>query len=30
MACGAGFYTVPSGPGIGVEPHPDVFAHVIA
>jgi L-alanine-DL-glutamate epimerase-like enolase superfamily enzyme len=30
MACAAGFYTVPSGPGIGVEPHPDVFAHVIA
>jgi galactonate dehydratase len=30
MACAAGFYTVPSGPGIGVEPHPDVFAYVIA
>lgn len=25
MACESGFYRLPSGPGIGVEPHPDVF-----
>lgn len=30
MACADGAYTVPSGPGLGVEPHPDVFQHVIA
>jgi galactonate dehydratase len=30
MACGAGFYRVPSGPGHGVEPHPDVFRFVVA
>ena len=30
MACEAGFYRVPSGPGHGVEPHPDVFQFVIA
>ncbi|MHB2166927.1 mandelate racemase/muconate lactonizing enzyme family protein [Alsobacter sp. R-9] len=29
MGCTAGFYTVPTGPGLGVEPHPDVFSHVI-
>ncbi len=29
MGCDAGFYRLPSGPGLGVEPHPDVFAHVI-
>jgi galactonate dehydratase len=29
MACEAGFYRVPSGPGLGVEPHPDVFRYVI-
>ncbi len=29
MACGAGHYTLPSGPGHGVEPHPDVFNHVV-
>jgi L-alanine-DL-glutamate epimerase-like enolase superfamily enzyme len=29
MACGGGFYTVPTGPGIGVEPHPSVFDYVI-
>ncbi len=29
MACQAGFYTVPTGPGLGVEPHPSVFDHVI-
>jgi len=30
MACEAGFYRLPSGSGLGVEPHPDVFAHVVA
>jgi galactonate dehydratase len=30
MGCEGGFYRVPTGPGIGVEPHPDVFAHVVA
>jgi galactonate dehydratase len=30
MACAKGFYHVPSGPGIGVEPHPDVFNHIVA
>jgi L-alanine-DL-glutamate epimerase-like enolase superfamily enzyme len=30
MACEAGFYRLPSGPGHGVAPHPDVFDHVIA
>ena len=29
MGCEAGFYTVPSGPGLGVEPHPSVFDFVI-
>lgn len=29
MACGAGHYTVPTGAGLGVEPHPDVFRYVI-
>ncbi len=29
MACEAGFYRVPSGAGLGVEPHPSVFDHVI-
>ena len=28
MACGAGFYTVPSGPGLGVEPKPALFDYV--
>ena len=30
MRCEGGFYTLPSGPGLGLEPHPSVFAHVIA
>jgi galactonate dehydratase len=30
MSCAAGFYHVPTGPGIGVEPHADVFRHVVA
>lgn len=30
MACAAGTYSLPSGPGHGVEPHPDVFAYVLA
>ncbi|MCM0019766.1 MAG: mandelate racemase/muconate lactonizing enzyme family protein [Tagaea sp.] len=29
MGCAAGFYRLPEGPGLGVEPHPSVFAHVI-
>lgn len=29
MACAAGLYTVPAGPGHGVEPHPSVFEHVV-
>jgi len=29
MGCAAGFYRLPSGPGLGVEPHPSVFDHVI-
>ncbi len=29
MACEAGFYRIPTGPGLGVEPHPTVFDHVI-
>lgn len=30
MACADGEYTVPSGQGLGVEPHPSVFDHIIA
>jgi galactonate dehydratase len=30
MACEAGFYTVPTGPGLGVTPKDAVFQHVIA
>jgi galactonate dehydratase len=30
MACERGFYRLPSGPGLGVEPHESVFDHVIA
>ncbi|MFO1150506.1 MAG: enolase C-terminal domain-like protein [Alsobacter sp.] len=30
MACEAGFYTVPSGPGLGVAPRDAVLRHVIA
>ena len=30
IACAARHYTLPSGPGHGVEPHPDVFSHVVA
>lgn len=30
MACKDGAFSVPTGPGLGVEPHPDVFALVIA
>ncbi len=29
MDCEAGFYRLPTGPGLGVEPHPSVFEHVI-
>ncbi len=29
MGCEAGFYRIPTGPGLGVEPHPSVFDHVI-
>jgi galactonate dehydratase len=29
MACEAGFYRLPTGAGLGVEPHPSVFDHVI-
>lgn len=29
MACAAGFYTVPEGPGLGVEPTKDVFQYVV-
>jgi galactonate dehydratase len=29
MGCAGGFYRLPSGPGLGVEPHPSVFDHVI-
>lgn len=28
MACGEGFYTVPTGPGLGVEPTDRIFSHV--
>ncbi|MFZ4531113.1 MAG: mandelate racemase/muconate lactonizing enzyme family protein [Alsobacter sp.] len=30
MACAAGFYTIPSGPGHGVEPAAAVFNHLVA
>jgi L-alanine-DL-glutamate epimerase-like enolase superfamily enzyme len=30
MACADGYFRLPSGPGIGVEPHPDVFNHILA
>lgn len=29
MGCANGHYILPEGPGIGVEPHPSVFDHVI-
>lgn len=29
MSCAAGFYTVPTGPGLGVEPADSVFSHVV-
>jgi L-alanine-DL-glutamate epimerase-like enolase superfamily enzyme len=29
MGCEAGFYRLPSGPGLGVDPHASVFDHVI-
>jgi hypothetical protein len=29
MACAQGFYTVPTGAGIGVEPADAVFDHVV-
>lgn len=29
MGCAGGFYRLPSGPGLGVEPHPSVFDHAI-
>lgn len=28
MGCSDGFYRLPSGPGLGVEPHPDVFNYI--
>lgn len=28
MGCADGAYRLPSGPGLGVEPHPDVFNHI--
>ncbi|RDJ19816.1 mandelate racemase/muconate lactonizing enzyme family protein [Bosea caraganae] len=28
MGCANGAYTLPSGPGLGVEPHPDVFNYI--
>jgi galactonate dehydratase len=28
MACEAGFYTLPDGPGLGVEPSPTLFEHL--
>ena len=30
MACAAGHYRLPSGPGHGVEPHSDVFNYIVA
>ena len=30
MGCAAGFYTIPSGPGHGVEPAAAVFNHIVA
>ncbi len=30
MACADGYFRLPSGPGIGVEPHRDVFNHILA
>jgi L-alanine-DL-glutamate epimerase-like enolase superfamily enzyme len=30
MACADGFYSLPSGAGHGVEPHPDVFQYILA
>jgi galactonate dehydratase len=30
MGCEGGFYGLPNGPGLGVEPHESVFDHVIA
>ena len=29
MSCEAGFYTLPDGPGLGVEPSPALFKHVV-
>jgi galactonate dehydratase len=29
MACAAGFYTVPEGPGLGIEPTEEVFQYVV-
>jgi galactonate dehydratase len=29
MGCDAGFYTLPDGPGLGVEPSPAMFDHVV-
>jgi galactonate dehydratase len=29
MACAAGYFSLPSGPGLGVEPRDEVFEHVI-
>ena len=28
MACAEGFYTVPSGPGLGLEPKEEIFSHL--
>jgi galactonate dehydratase len=29
MRCESGLFTVPDGPGLGVEPAPEVWQHVI-
>lgn len=29
MSCTAGHYHLPTGPGLGVEPHPDVFNYIV-
>jgi galactonate dehydratase len=30
MRCEAGHYTLPDGPGLGVEPHPDLWRHTLS
>jgi len=29
MRCGAGYYELPTGPGIGVEPKPELWQYVV-